>query len=103
MIISYPENSNTTIVNYHRVREGPNWIMVYYKNAATVCLSVKEVRACFGVAKFTDGVKKICTWVQEQMDQYDGVGSEMEGRADTSFASDALSESDPNYQTRTVV
>ena len=90
MVINYPDNSNSLIIQYHRVREGPNWIMVYYKNIASPCLTVKEVRQRFGSAKFTESCKKVCEWVQEQINTYDKV--EEEGRADTSFASEAMEE-----------
>ena len=65
--------------------------MVYYKNIATPCLTVKDVRARFGSAKFTETCKKVCAWVQECIDKYDSVQDE-DGRADTSFASEALEE-----------
>lgn len=76
--------------------------MVYYKNVAAPCFTVKDVRSRFGSAKYTDSCKKACEWVQACIDKYEAVVEEEEGRADTSFASEALNESDPNYQTRMV-
>ena len=105
MQYNYPDNSNTLIVNYHRVREGPNWIMVYYKNIATPCLTVKDVRARFGSAKFTETCKKVCAWVQECIDKYDASALEldMDKVSKEGFGPEAyLDETDPNYQTKMV-
>jgi hypothetical protein len=41
--------------------------------------------------------------MEEMMEKYDSVGIEMEGRADTSFASEALIEKeDPTANTKTI-
>ena len=100
MIYSSPNNSQHFQLNYHRVREGPNWFMMYYKNIATPCFTVKDVKSRLGSAKFLDSSKSLYKWMEEIMEKYDSAGIEMEGRADTSFASEALIEND---KTRMVI
>jgi len=90
MIYQSPSNTQHFQLNYHRVREGPNWFMMYYKNIATCCLDVKDVKSRLGSAKSLDSSKNLYKWMEEMMKEYDSVGIEMEGRADTSFASEAL-------------
>ena len=103
MVINYPDNTNSMIIQYHRVREGPNWFMMYYKNIATCCLSVKDVKSRLGSAKFLDSSKNLYKWMEEMMEKFDSAGIEMEGRADTSFASEALIENEnPTANTRMV-
>lgn len=93
MIYPYPSNDTSLKVEYHRVREGPNWFMVYYKNVATPCLTVKDVKNRLGPAKFLDSSKNLYKWMEEMIEKYDSVLEEA-GRADTSFASEALIEND---------
>lgn len=57
-------------VSYFRSREGPNWFRVYYKNAARIRLTPKEVGRCFGVAKFTPGVSAIREWCYEMIQKF---------------------------------
>lgn len=80
--------------------------MVYYKNAATPCLTVKEVKQRFGSAKFTETCKKVCAWCEEQIGKYQSVSENLDVNRITKegFGPEAhLDESDPNYQTRTVL
>ena len=90
MIYSSPHNTQHFQVNYHRVREGPNWFMMYYKNVATPCFTVKDVKTRLGPAKFLESSKALYKWMNEMIEQYDSVVQE--GRADTSFASEAVAE-----------
>jgi hypothetical protein len=106
MVYNYPENTSSCMVQYHRVREGPNWMMVYYKNAATPCLTLKEVKARFGPAKNTEGCKKIFSWCEEQITKYQSSSEELDVDrvAKEGFGPEAhLDESDPNYQTKMVL
>ena len=96
----YPENTPSVYISYFRNREGPNGILVYYKNVSRFVSTSKEMRAVFGVAKFTESVKSASKWCDEMIEKYGG--TEEEGRADTSFASEVLNENDPNYQTKMV-
>ena len=79
-------------LSYFRNREGPNGILVYYKNVSRFVNTSKEMRAVFGPAKFTDSVKAASTWCDEMIQKYEGVEEPLEGRVDTSFASEALEE-----------
>jgi len=77
--------------------------MLYYKNIATPCLTVKDVKNRLGPAKFLDSSKSLYKWMEEMIEKYDSVVEEA-GRADTSFASEALVEKeDPTANTRMVV
>ena len=101
MIYPSPNNSQYFQLNYHRVREGPNWFMMYYKNIATPCLTVKDVKRRLGAAKFLDSSKNLYKWMEEMIQQYDSVVEE--GRADTSFASEAMNEvEDPTANTKMI-
>jgi len=77
--------------------------MMYYKNIATPCLTVKDVKNRLGPAKFLDSSKNLYKWMEEMIEKYGSVVEEA-GRADTSFASEALVEKeDPTANTRMVV
>ena len=97
----YPANTPSMRLSYFRNREGPNGILVYYKNVSRIVSTSKEMRAVFGAAKFTDSVKAMSAWCDEMIQKYSGIEME-EGRADTSFASEVLAEIEPNDQTRMV-
>ena len=101
MEYKYPGNTPAMQLSYYRNREGPNAIMVYYKNVSRFVNTSKEMRAVFGAAKFTESVKMASQWCDEMIEQYGGV-NENEGRADTSFASEAMKEDDPIANTRMV-
>lgn len=94
MEYKYPANTKDMYLSYFRNREGPNGIMVYYKNVSRFVSTSKEMRAVFGTAKYTDSVKSASQWCDEMIQKYeeDTLGIEMEGRADTSFASEAMEE-----------
>ena len=97
----YPANTPSLYLSYFRNREGPDGILVYYKNVSRIVTTSKEMRAVFGAAKFTDSVKAMSAWCDEMIQKYSGIEME-EGRADTSFASEVLAEIEPNDQTRMV-
>jgi hypothetical protein len=76
--------------------------MLYYKNIATPCLTVKEVKNRLGAAKFLDSSKNLYKWMEEMIEKYDSVLEEA-GRADTSFASEAMNEiEDPTANTKMI-
>jgi hypothetical protein len=76
---------------------------MYYKNIATCCFSVKDVKSRLGSAKFLESSKNLYKWMEEMMEKYDSVLEEA-GRADTSFASEAMNEvEDPTANTKMVV
>jgi len=70
MEIKYPDNTGDTYVSYFRNREGPNAILVYYKNISRFVSTSKQLRAVFGPAKFTDSVKALSAWADEQIAKY---------------------------------
>ena len=88
----YPANTTSMYLSYFRNREGPNGILVYYKNVSRFVNTTKEMRAVLGPAKFTDSVKAASTWCDEMIEKYEGVEESSEGRVDTSFASEVLEE-----------
>jgi len=94
MEYKYPDNTPSTYISYFRNREGPNGILVYYKNVSRFVYTSKALRDVFGPARYTDSVKSASKWVDEMIEQYEGV-EDKEGRADTSFASEAMKEEDP--------
>ena len=71
----FPDNTVSSSVTYMRTREGPNHFRVYYKNAAVIRMTPKEVGAVFGVARFTPSVNKIRDWCYEMVKEY---GSDMD-------------------------
>tara|TARA_R110002020_G_scaffold469711_1_gene694949 strand:- start:309 stop:602 length:294 start_codon:yes stop_codon:yes gene_type:complete len=93
---------------YHRVREGPNYFVSYYKHSSRLHYDPKNCWRTLGVAKFTDTGKSLKAWCLEMDSTYgqqqattDQCVSAGLGRSDTSFASEAQSE--PNDDTKMIV
>ena len=84
MIIEYPSNTQYMRYEYHRVREGPNYFVSYYKNSSQLHYDPKNCWRTLGVAKFTDTGKSLKSWCLEMDETYNN--QEKEGRVDTSFA-----------------
>ena len=108
--IQFPENTSNMRYEYHRVREGPNFFITYYKNSSRLIHDPKDAWRTLGVAKFTDTGKALKTWCLEMDEQYGAVqrakwgdqgASGEQGTPDTSFASDIMAE--PNDNTKMVV
>ena len=81
MEYQYPANDHSMYVSYHRVKDGPDGICVYYKGRSQFVSTPKELRAVFGVAKYTASVKAASEWVEELIEKYQGkveAGIEME-------------------------
>ena len=101
--IQYPDNSQYMRYEYHRVREGPNYFISYYKNSSRLHYEPKDTWRTLGTAKFTDTGKALKEWCILMDDTY-GVPQRLkwlepastpgsnEGRKDTSFASEQLLE-----------
>ena len=70
MQYSFPDNTNECSVVYNRERFGPNYFRVYYKNAAYIRLTPKDVGRVFGVAKFTPNINAMREWCYEMIDKY---------------------------------
>ena len=65
-----PTNTNDCNVIYHRTHDGPNFFQVYYKNAAQIRFTPKEVGRIFGIAKFTSSVNAFRDWCYEMIHKY---------------------------------
>ena len=90
MIIEYPSNTQYMRYEYHRVREGPNYFVSYYKNSSQLHYDPKNCWRTLGVAKFTDTGKSLKSWCLEMDETYNK--EIKEGRTDTSFATQSETE-----------
>jgi hypothetical protein len=85
-VIEFEGNERDCLFTYHRVREGPNYFVGYYKNSSQLFYDPKNAWRMMGVAKFTDMGKALKAWCVEMDATY---GAEVkEGYADGSFAGD---------------
>ena len=109
----FPGNTQNMRYEYHRVREGPNYFVSYYKHSSRLHYDPKDTWRTLGQAKFTDSGKQLKEWCLEMYDQYsipqmekwydaDGAESEANGRKDTSFASEAMEEESPTDNTKMI-
>ena len=120
----FPGNTQDMRYEYHRVREGPNYFVSYYKRSSRLHYDPKDTWRTLGTAKFTDSGKQLKEWCLEMYEQYslpqqekwydrdsgryvkdgaDGAESEARsGRKDTSFASEAMEEENPCSETKMV-
>ena len=112
--IQFEQNSQYMRYEYHRVREGPNYFVSYYKNSSRLHYEPKDCWRTLGTAKFTDTGKALKEWCLGLDDQY-GVPQREQwdkksvidefrgsGRKDTSFASEAMEEENPCEETKMV-
>ena len=93
--IPYPSNSNGLYVEYHRMREGPNYFLIHYKQSSVLRQDPKDTWRVLGPAKFTASAQDLKQWCLDIHDQY--TDEVLEPVADTSFASD-----DPTANTKMV-
>ena len=108
--IQFPDNSQSMRYEYHRVREGPNYFVSYYKHSSRLHYDPKNCWRTLGVAKFTDTGKTLKAWCLEMCELYgassldDTYGTEAKGvaRSDTSFASEALEEESQTDNTKMI-
>ena len=70
MEYNFPDNTVNTNITYMRTRTGPNFFRVFYKDAAQIRYTPKEVGRVFGVAKFTPYVNKLREWCYEMIKEY---------------------------------
>jgi len=108
--IQFPENTSNMRYEYHRVREGPNYFITYYKDSSRLIRDPKDAWRTIGVAKFTDTGKALKAWCLEMDETYGvpqrakwGEHDETGGRVDTSFASEVQNEQDPTENTKMVM
>lgn len=99
MIIPYPNNDQSLIVQYHHTRTGPDAILICYKHISRFVFDVKGLKQVLGPAKFLDSSKAIYAWATELIDKYAGIEIQ-EGRPDSSFASDV---EDPTSNTKMII
>ena len=103
--IDYPNNGRGLMVQYHRMREGPSYFMVHYKNSSVLRQDPKDAWRVTGAAKFTPGCQELKQWCLDIHEKYTKKEpDEKEARKDTSFASEALQETeiDPTANTKMV-
>ena len=97
--VNYPNNGRGLFVQYHIMREGPNYFMISYKNSSVLRQDPKETWRVLGPAKFTAGAQDLKQWCLDIHDKHSK--TKVETRQDTSFASEAMAE--PNDNTKMIV
>jgi hypothetical protein len=68
--LQYTNNSNGLFVEYHRMREGPNYFLIHYKDSSVLRQDPKDAWRVLGVAKFTDTGKDLKQWCLDIHEQY---------------------------------
>lgn len=92
--VDYPNNGRGLMVQYHRMREGPSYFMVHYKNSSVLRQDPKDAWRVLGSAKFTPGAQDLKQWCIDIHEQYSK--DKKEGRKDTSFSTDIQEELNDN-------
>ena len=82
-VIDFPKNDRDFKVQYYRTREGPNWFLCYYKNAAKGVIEPLDAWRTLGVAKNMETGKLLKQWCLDMHEQYGptDVVEEAEGEA----------------------
>ena len=88
--VDYPDNGRGLYVQYHIMREGPNYFLVHYKNTSVLRQDPKDAWRVMGSAKFTPGSQQLKQWCLDIHEQYSKKKGET--RKDTSFASETQAE-----------
>lgn len=99
--IDYPDNGRGLMVQYHVMREGPNYFMVHYKGSSVLRQDPKDAWRVTGVAKFTEKSQHLKQWCIDTHDEWSK--KKEKSRKDTSFASEAQIEEEPNDNTKMIV
>ena len=92
--INYPDNGRGLFVQYHVMREGPNYFLVSYKNSSVLRQDPKDAWRVMGSAKFTAKSQELKQWCLDIHDKY--INNKKEGRKDTSFSTEAMAEPSSN-------
>ena len=92
--IEYEGNGNGLFVQYHRMKEGPNYFLIHYKNSSVLRQDPKDCWRVLGVAKFTTAAQELKQWCIDTDDKYSNTIKE--GRRDTSFSTDVQTEPTEN-------
>ena len=103
--VNYPDNGRGLYVQYHIMREGPNYFLVSYKGSSVLRQDPKDAWRVMGSAKFTAKSQELKQWCLDIHDEWSK--SKKEGRKDTSFGNEINkeeeTESDPTSNTKMVV
>ena len=99
-VLEWEGNTPQCNYTYFRVREGPNYFVSYYKNSSRLIYDPKDTWRTLGQAKFTDSGKALKEWCLLMDETYNS--EQLEVRADTSFASEAMEEENPCAETKMV-
>ena len=99
--IDYPGNTPGLMVQYNRMREGPNYFMIMYKNSSVLRQDPKDTWRVMGTAKFTAQAQDLKQWCLDIHEKYGN--TEKEGRVDTSFSTESQeTHEEPNDNTKMV-
>jgi len=105
--INYPDNGRGLFVQYHVMREGPNYFLVCYKNSSVLRQDPKDAWRVTGSAKFTAKSQELKQWCLDIDKEWKDKA--LKSRKDSSFASEAMAEpgsnskeEDPTANTRMV-
>jgi len=98
--IDYPNNGRGLMVQYHRMREGPSYFMIHYKNTSVLRQDPKDAWRVMGSAKFTENSQALKQWCLDIHEKYSK--DVKEGRKDTSFSTDSQDEQDPTANTKMI-
>ena len=101
--IDYPDNGRGLMVQYHVMREGPNYFMVHYKGSSVLRQDPKDAWRVMGVAKFTTAAQELKQWCLDIHDEWSK--KKEKTRKDTSFASEVQNEEkieEPNDNTKMI-
>ena len=85
-VIEFEGNERGCLFTYHRVREGPNYFVGFYKDSSQLFYDPKNAWRMLGIAKWTDTGKALKSWCEEMHSTYSKEAKE--GFADGSFASE---------------
>jgi len=98
----YIYNRKGLLVEFHRVREGPNFFSVLYKYTCQGVTTVKEMKKVLGPAKFLDSSKELYEWMEPLIALSEPVKSlDMEVIKARGFGPEAH-EDDPTSNTKMV-
>ena len=96
--VNYEGNGNGLFVQYHRMKEGPNYFLIHYKISSVLRQDPKDCWRVLGSAKFTTQSQELKQWCIDIHDQYSNTVKE--GRKDTSFSTEVQAE--PNDNTKMI-
>jgi len=94
--VTFPGNGNGFYAEYDKKADH---FVVLYKNSARFCKDPVDVRRSLGVAKFTPSGDAVKEWAVEVSTPIREKRATLEARADTSFASEAQADTDPDDPT----